>query len=83
MADCETVIVFKILGVLANARNFGHALVIEEIAAALRLGRSRVEQYLTVLQRAGAVRAASDPTHSPSYSLTPYGLARCAGGRTH
>jgi AraC-like DNA-binding protein len=53
MPDSGTVIVFKILGVLANARHGGHALVVDEIAAALCLGKPRVEQYLTVLQRGG------------------------------
>jgi DNA-binding IclR family transcriptional regulator len=76
MPDSGTVIVFKILGVLANARHGGHALFVDEIAAALCLGRPRVEQYLTVLQRAGAVRAEADGAAAASYTLTRYGLER-------
>jgi hypothetical protein len=76
MPDSGTVIVFKILGVLANARHGGHALFVDEIAAALCLGRPRIEQYLTVLQRAGAVRAEAGDATAASYSLTRYGLQR-------
>jgi DNA-binding IclR family transcriptional regulator len=77
MPDSGTVIVFKILGVLANARHGGHALLVDEIAAALCLGTPRIEQYLTVLQRAGAVRAeASGSSAAAGYSLTRYGLER-------
>ncbi len=75
MPESGTVIVFKILGVLANARHGGHALVLEEIAAALSLGKPRLEQYLAVLQRAGAVRAEAGHL-AGSYSLTRYGLER-------
>jgi DNA-binding IscR family transcriptional regulator len=76
MPDSGTVIVFKILGVLANARHGGHALHVDEIAAALCLGKPRVEQYMTVLQRAGAVRAEAGLAAAASYSLTRYGLER-------
>jgi DNA-binding IscR family transcriptional regulator len=80
MPDSGTVIVFKILGVLANARHGGHALVVDEIAAALCLGKRRVEQYMTVLQRAGAVRAEAGRSAAASYSLTRYGLERLSPG---
>jgi DNA-binding IscR family transcriptional regulator len=80
MPDSGTVIVFKILGVLANARHGGHALVVDEIAAALCLGKRRVEQYMTVLQRAGAVRAEAGRSAPASYSLTRYGLERLSHG---
>jgi DNA-binding IclR family transcriptional regulator len=76
MPDSGTVIVFKILGVLANARHGGHVLHVDEIAAALRLGKPRVEQYMAMLQRAGAVRAEAGHTAAVSYSLTRYGLTR-------
>jgi DNA-binding IclR family transcriptional regulator len=76
MPDSGTVIVFKILGVLANARNVGHALVLDEIADALSLGKPRVEEYMSVLQRAGAVRAEAGCCAAASYSLTRYGLER-------
>jgi DNA-binding IscR family transcriptional regulator len=75
MPDSGTVIVFKILGVLANARHGGHALVLDEIAAALSLGKPRLEQYMAVLQRAGAVRAEAGHL-AAGYSLTRYGLER-------
>ena len=75
MPDSGTVIVFKILGVLAHARHGGHALVLDEIAAALSLGRPRLEQYMAVLQRAGAVRAEAGQL-AAGYSLTRYGLER-------
>jgi DNA-binding IclR family transcriptional regulator len=76
MPDSGTVIVFKILGVLANARSVGHPLVLGEIATALCLGKPRVEQYLNVLQLAGAVRADAGCASDASYSLTRYGLER-------
>ena len=79
MPDSGTVIVFKILGVLANARNAGHAPALDEIAAALCLGKPRVEQYMAVLQRAGAVRAEAGRSTAAS-SLTRYGLERLAHG---
>jgi DNA-binding IscR family transcriptional regulator len=76
MPDSGTAIVFKILGVLANARHGGHALHVEEIADALRLGKPRVEQYMSMLQRAGAVRAEAGQAAAASYSLTRYGIDR-------
>ena len=81
MADCGTVIVFRILGMLAQARTVGHAPVLDEIATTLALGRRRVEQYLAVLQQAGAVRAEAGVAHAASYSLTRYGLERVGGRR--
>ncbi len=76
MPDSGTVIVFKILGVLANARHGGHAVLVDEIAVALCLGKPRVEQYLAMLQRAGAVRAEAGGAAAAGYSLTRYGLER-------
>jgi DNA-binding IclR family transcriptional regulator len=81
--ESDTVVVFKILGVLAKARALDHALVAEEIANALCLGKPRVEQYMTVLQQAGAVQAVAEPLHPPTYTLTRYGLGRLAVGRAH
>lgn len=79
MPESDTVVVFKILGVLAKAP----ALVVDEIADALRLGKPRVEHYMVVLQQAGAVRAEAGPSHPPAYSLTRYGLGRLVEGRAH
>jgi DNA-binding IscR family transcriptional regulator len=76
MPDSGTVIVFKILGVLANARHGGHALHVDEIADALCLGKPRVEHYMSMLQRAGAVRAEAGQSTTAGYSLTRYGLER-------
>jgi DNA-binding IclR family transcriptional regulator len=75
----ETTVVFQILGVLARARDVHHALVVDEIADAMHVNRGHVERYMDVLQRAGAVRAEAAPAHSPSYSLTRYGLERLTG----
>ena len=72
MPDSGTVIVFKILGVLASV---GHPLVLGEIAKAVSLGKPRVEQYMNVLQRAGAVRADAGSSDA-SYTLTRYGMER-------
>jgi DNA-binding IclR family transcriptional regulator len=79
MPESETLIVFRILGVLAKARNLDHALVLDEIASAAHLGKQHAERYMTVLEQAGAVRAADTPAHPPGYSLTRYGLERLAG----
>jgi DNA-binding IclR family transcriptional regulator len=79
MPESETLVVYRILGVLAKARGLDHALVLDEIADAARLGRRNAESYMTVLERAGAVRAEATPTHPPGYSLTRYGLERLAG----
>jgi DNA-binding IscR family transcriptional regulator len=83
MTDCGTVIVFRILGMLAQARSVGHVLVLDDIANALSLGREPVEQYLAVLQQAGAVRAESGASHAAHYSLTRYGLERVGGRVPH
>lgn len=79
MPESDTVVVFKILGVLAKAP----ALIVDEIADALCLGKPRVEHYMGVLQQAGAVRAEAEPSHPPTYSLTRYGLGRLVEGRAH
>jgi DNA-binding IclR family transcriptional regulator len=77
--ETETAVVFRILGVLAEAREVDHALALEEIANATHLQKRNVERYMDVLQRAGAVRAEATPPCSPGYSLTPYGLERLTG----
>jgi DNA-binding IclR family transcriptional regulator len=79
MPESETSIVFRILGVLANARHLDHALALDEIADATRIGRPHAEHYMTVLEHAGAVRAEANSAHSPGYSLTRYGLQRLVG----
>jgi predicted transcriptional regulator len=80
MPESETLVVFRILGVLAKARDLGHALPVEKIADAAQLGRRNAERYMNVLEHAGAVRAQVIPTQPPQYSLTRYGLGRLAGG---
>jgi DNA-binding IclR family transcriptional regulator len=79
MPESETIVVFRILGVLAKARDLDHALVLDEIADAAHLGRRHAERYMTVLEQAGAVRAEATPAHPPGYSLTRYGLERLVG----
>jgi len=79
MPESETTVVFRILGVLAKARDLEHAMVLDEIADAAHLARRNAERYMTVLERAGAVRAEATATHPPGYSLTRYGLERIAG----
>jgi DNA-binding IclR family transcriptional regulator len=80
MPESETLVVFRILAVLAKARDLGHALPVEKIADAAHLGRPNAERYMNVLEHAGAVRAEVTPTQSPEYSLTRYGLGRLVGG---
>lgn len=82
MPESETAVVFRILGVLAEARDVEHALVLDEIVSATHLNKRHVERYMDVLQRAGAVRAEAVPARSLSYSLTRYGLARLTGNQT-
>jgi IclR helix-turn-helix domain len=79
MPESETLVVFRILGVLAKARDLGHALPVEKIADAAHLGRPNAERYMHVLEHAGAVRAQITPIQPPEYSLTRYGLARLVG----
>jgi DNA-binding IclR family transcriptional regulator len=79
MPESETLVVFRILGVLAKARALGHALPVEEIADAAHLGRPNAERYMNILEHAGAVRAAVTPVQAPEYSLTRYGLERLVG----
>jgi DNA-binding IclR family transcriptional regulator len=80
MPESETLVVFRILGVLAKARDLGHALPVDEIADAAHLGRSNAERYMYMLERARAVRAEATPTQTPEYRLTRYGLERLVGG---
>jgi DNA-binding IclR family transcriptional regulator len=80
MPESETLVVFRILGVLAKARDRGHALPVEEIADAAHLGRPNADRYLNMLRHARAVRAEPTLTQSPGYSLTRYGLERLVGG---
>jgi|SRR5580658_3101066 hypothetical protein len=81
MGDSETSVVYKILGVLAAARNLGHGLPIHEIADAARIGRPSVEHYLNLLKHAGAVRAEVNSAQTAEYCLTQYGCDRLVGGR--
>jgi DNA-binding IclR family transcriptional regulator len=79
MPESETVVVFRILSVLAQARVLDHALALDEIADAAHLGRPNTERYMMVLELAGAVRAETTSNHLPRYSVTRYGLERLAG----
>jgi hypothetical protein len=80
MPESETLVVFRILGVLAKARDLGQALPVEKIADAAHLGKPNAEHYMHVLEHAGAVRAKVTPTQPPEYSLTRYGLGRLVAG---
>ena len=80
MPESETLVVFRILGVLAEARNLGRAMPVEEIADAVHLGRPNAERYMNVLEHARAVRTKVTPTQPLTYSLTRYGLERLVGG---
>ena len=79
MPDSETTVVFRILGVLAQARDLDHALVLDEIADAAHLVTRHAEHYMTVLEQAGAVRAEATPARVRGYTLTRYGLERLGG----
>ncbi len=79
MPESETLVVFRILGILGKAHDLGHALPVEEIADAAHLGRPNTEHYLNVLENARAVRAKFTPTRQPEYSLTRYGHERLVG----
>ena len=78
MPESETVVVFRILGVLAQGRDLD-ALALDEIADAAHLGKRHAERYMTVLEQAGAVRAQANPCRPRAYSLTRYGLGRLVG----
>jgi len=80
MPESETLIVFRILGVLAKARDLGHALPVDEIADAAHLGRPNAERYMNMLEHARTVRVEVPPTQPPEYSLTRYGLGRLVRG---
>ncbi len=76
MPESETTVVFKILGVLAQPRDFDHALVLDEIADAAHLVTRHAERYVTVFGQAGAIRPEATPARIRGYTLTRYGLER-------
>ncbi len=76
MPESDTAVVFRILGVLGQARELEQAPVLDEIADTLHLNRLQVEHYMNVLQQVGVVRAEVSSRHTPGYSLTTYGLQR-------
>ncbi len=80
MPDSETLIVFRILAVLAKARDPACALAAEQIADAVSLGRRNVDHSMHVLELASAVRATPTSTQPTRYSLTAYGRERLVGG---
>jgi DNA-binding IclR family transcriptional regulator len=81
MPDSETLVVFRILGILATARDGGRSLPIEQIAEAARLGRPTAARYMNMLELARAVRTKVSPAQPAQYSLTQYGLERLAPRR--
>jgi DNA-binding IclR family transcriptional regulator len=74
--ESDTAVVFRILGVLGEAREPKQAPVLEEIADTLHLSKLQVEHYMKVLQQVGVVREEAGSRHSSAYSLTSYGLQR-------
>jgi DNA-binding IclR family transcriptional regulator len=74
-----TTVVFRILGVLAQAGDLDHALVLDEIADAAHLVTRHAERYMAVLEQAGAVRAEASPARLKGYTLSRYGLERLVG----
>lgn len=76
MPESETVLVFKILAVLARAGTDDHALPLEQIAEAMRMKDLQAQHYLTVLNTVGVVQTEDSSLHSPRYRLTRYGLKR-------
>ena len=76
MPESETVLVFRILGVLAKCRDLDHGLAVEAIAGEAHLGRAQTEYFMRVLERAGAIRADGHSTVEPGYRLTRYGSER-------
>jgi len=79
MPECETVAVYRILGVLAQAQMLNHPLALDEIADAAHLDRPHTERFMSVLKSAGAVRAETSSNPLPRYSVTRYGLDRLGG----
>jgi DNA-binding IclR family transcriptional regulator len=79
MAESETLVVFRILGILAKARDLGQALPVDEIANAAHLIRPQAQRYINLLEHAGAVRAEVSHRQQPEYNLTKYGLQRLVG----
>lgn len=76
MPESETVIIFRILGIVAKAGIFGRTVPIEQIAEAAHLSRPIAARYLIMLEHARAVRVNPAATASPEYRLTDYGLER-------
>jgi hypothetical protein len=76
MPESETLIIFRILEIVATAGIFGRTVPIEQIAETAHLGRPTAARYLALLEHARAVRVNPAPTASPEYRLTAYGLER-------
>jgi DNA-binding IclR family transcriptional regulator len=79
MPESETVLVFRILGILFKARDRDQALVLDEIAGEAHLGRQQTERFMRVLEQAGAIRAEGAPAIASRYRLTTYGRERLGG----
>lgn len=76
MPESETSVVFRVLGVLAEAQDHEHSLALNEIADAAHLDKPHAQRIMAVLELAGAVRAESWPTDSCGYCITRYGRDR-------
>jgi DNA-binding IclR family transcriptional regulator len=76
MPESDTLLVFKILAVLARAGAQNHPLALHQIAEAMRMKDQQAQHYLTVLDKVGVVRAEDSSLQSTRYSLTHYGLKR-------
>jgi hypothetical protein len=79
MPETETTVLFRILGVLAQARDLDHAMALDKIADAAHLVTRHAECYMTVLEQAGTVRAEANPARLRGYTFTRYGLERLVG----
>ena len=83
MPESDTLLVFKILTVLARESACGRALPLEQISGAMQMRDLQAERYLTMLHQFGVVRAEQSAQHPPSYRLTRYGLQRMAAATAH
>jgi DNA-binding IclR family transcriptional regulator len=81
MLESDTVLVFRILGVLARAGAHDHPLPLEQIAEAVRMRDLQARHYLTVLHNVGVVRAEDSSVPTPRYRLSRYGLERLETAR--
>jgi DNA-binding IscR family transcriptional regulator len=79
MPESETLVVYRILGMLAKARSHGRALPLDAIAEAAPLRRPHADHFMNVLEHARVVRAEMGPKAPLGYRITQYGLERLSG----